>query len=134
KGKLAGKIVLYGDDPEIKLPVEPLADRLDDKALAGINQYSVPSERNEQRIRELQRRGRLQRTLAKFFADEQALAVVEHSRGSIGGGTVYVDGGAYKGGQTIGLPWIIMAGGQGNRITRAGNEKNEAEIETHVKK
>src|SRR5215469_14341608 len=26
KGKLAGKIVLYGDDPEIKLPVEPLAD------------------------------------------------------------------------------------------------------------
>jgi len=133
KGKLAGKIVLYGDDPEIKLPVEPLADRLDDKALAGINLYTIPSERNEQRIRELQRRGRLQRTLAKFFADEQALAVVEHSRGSIGGGTVYVDGGAYKVGQTVGLPWIIMAVEQWNRIARLVKQKKEVQLELNVK-
>jgi len=135
KGKLAGKIVLYGDDPEIKLPVEPLADRLDDKALAGINQYSIPSERNEQRIRELQRRGRLQRTLAKFFADEQALAVVDHSRGSIGGGTVYVDGGgsAYKVGQTIGVPWLIMAVEQWNRIARLVKQKKEVQLELNVK-
>src|SRR5262245_37063236 len=99
KGKLAGKIVLFGDDPEIKLPMDPLGQRLDDKTLAQINQYAIPSERNEQRIRELQRRGRLTRQIAKFFAEEQVVAVVEHSRGTVGGGTVYVDGGTYKVGQ-----------------------------------
>src|SRR5215472_10545942 len=125
KGKLAGKIVLYGDDPEVKLPAEPLVHRLDEKALAEINQYQIPSERNEQQIREFQRRGRLVRQVAKFFADEQVLAVVEHSRGSIGGGTVYVDGGAYKVGQTVGVPWLIMAVEQWNRIARLVKQKKE---------
>ena len=35
KGKLAGKIVLYGDDPEVKPSVEPLSERLTEKALAS---------------------------------------------------------------------------------------------------
>src|SRR5215475_12432471 len=36
KGKLAGKVVLYGDDPEVKPSAEPLSERLTDKALADI--------------------------------------------------------------------------------------------------
>ena len=133
KGKLAGKIVLFGDDPEIKLPMDPLGQRLDDKTLAQINQYAIPSERNEQRIRELQRRGRLTRQIAKFFAEEQVLAVVEHSRGTVGGGTVYVDGGTYKVGQTVGVPWLIMAVEQWNRIARLLQHKKDVQLEVNVK-
>jgi carboxypeptidase Q len=133
KGKLAGKIVLYGDDPEITLPVEPLARRLDEKALADIEHYPIPSERNEQRIREFQRRGRMLRALAKFFADEQVAAVIEHSRGPIGGGTVYVDGGAYKVGQTVGVPWLIMAHEHWTRIARLLQQKKEVQLEVNVK-
>ncbi|HEY6351317.1 MAG TPA: M20/M25/M40 family metallo-hydrolase [Candidatus Angelobacter sp.] len=133
KGKLAGKIVLYGDDPEIKLPTEPLGERLDAKALADIEHYPIPSERNDQRIREFQRRGRLLRTIAKFFADEKAAAVIEHSRGSIGGGTVYVDGGAYKVGQTTGVPWLIMAPEHWNRIARLLRQKKDVQLEVNVK-
>src|SRR5215469_11932410 len=125
KGKLAGKIVLFGDNPEIKLPTDPLARRLDDKALEQINEYPIPSERNEDRLREFQRRARLGRQISKFFADEQVLAVIEHSRGNIGGGTVYVDGGAYKVGQTTGVPWIIMAAEHWNRIARLLQQKKD---------
>lgn len=133
KGKLAGKIVLYGDDPEIKLPTEPLGRRLDEKALEQINEYPIPSERNDQRFREFARRGRMLRTIAKFFADEQVVAVIEHSRGTVGGGTVYVDGGAYKVGQTTAVPWLIMATEHWTRIARLLQQKKEVQLEVNVK-
>ena len=133
KGKLAGKIVLFGDDPEVKLPTDPLARRLDDKALADINEFPIPSERNEQRFREFQRRARLGRQISKFFADEQVLAVIEHSRGNIGGGTVYVDGGAYKVGQTVAVPWLLMAVEHWTRIARLLQHKQEVQLEVNVK-
>ena len=133
KGKLAGKIVLYGDDAELKLPTDPLADRLDEKALKDIEHYPIPSERNEARLREFQRRGRMLRQITKFFADEQVAAVIEHSRGPIGGGTVYVDGGAYKVGQTVGVPWIIMATEHWTRIARLLQQKKEVQLEVNVK-
>jgi hypothetical protein len=133
KGKLAGKIILYGEDPEIKLPTEPLARRLDDKALAEINEYAIPSERNDQRFREFQRRGRLLRQIGKFFADEKVAAVIEHSRGTTGGGTVYVDGGSYKVGQTVGVPWLIMATEHWTRIARLLQQKKDVQLELNVK-
>ena len=133
KGKLAGKIVLFGDDPEIKLPVDSLSQRYDEKALAEIDQYAIPSERNEQRIRELQRGRRLQRQLGKFFADEQAIAVVEHSRGNLGGGTVFVDGGSYKADQAVAMPVLIMASEQWTRIARLLKQKKEVQLELNIK-
>ena len=133
KGKLAGKIVLFGDDPEIKLPVDSLSQRYDEKALAEIDQYAIPSERNEQRIRELQRGRRLQRQLGKFFADEQAIAVVEHSRGNLGGGTVFVDGGSYKADQAVTMPVLIMASEQWTRIARLLKQKKEVQLELNIK-
>ncbi len=133
KGKLAGKIVLFGDDPEIKLPVDSLSQRYDEKALAEIDQYAIPSERNEQRIRELQRGRRLQRQLSKFFADEQAIAIVEHSRGNLGGGTVFVDGGSYKTDQAVSMPVLIMASEQWTRIARLLKQKKEVQLELNIK-
>src|SRR3989454_282237 len=44
QGKLAGKIVLVGDDAEVKPSVEPLSERYDDKSLAALGQYQVPAE------------------------------------------------------------------------------------------
>ena len=114
KGKLAGKIVLFGDDAEIKPSVEPLSERYDEKALAGISQYQVPGERNEQRFREFMQRARLFREVSKFLEDEKIVALMDHSRGAIGGGTVFVQqGGSYKAGQTSNIPhspWRLSIG------------------------
>jgi carboxypeptidase Q len=134
KGKLAGKIVLFGDDPEIKPSVEPLSERLNEKSLADIENYQIPSERNEARFREFAQRARLQRAVNKFFDEEKPLAVIDHSRGAIGGGTVFVQqGGSYKVGQTVGTPQITLATEHWTRIARILAAKKDVELELNVK-
>ncbi len=134
KGKLAGKIVLFGDDPEVKPSVEPLFERYTDKSLEDVANYQVPSERDANRFREFQRRARFLRTLNKFFDEEKALAVIDHSRGAIGGGTVFVQqGGSYKVGETAGTPQLTMAQEQWDRIARILAAKKDVELEINVK-
>jgi carboxypeptidase Q len=134
KGKLAGKIVLFGDDPEVKPSVEPLFERYTDKTLADVANYQVPSERDANRFREFQRRARFLRTLNKFFDEEKPLAVIDHSRGAIGGGTVFVQqGGSYKVGETAGTPQLTMAQEHWDRIARILAAKKDVELELNVK-
>jgi carboxypeptidase Q len=134
KGKLAGKIVLYGDDPEVKPSVEPLSERLNEKSLADIEHYQIPSERNDARFREFVQRARLQRAINKFFDEEKPLAVIDHSRGALGGGTVFVaQGGSYKVGQTAGTPQITLATEHWTRIARILAAKKDVELEVNVK-
>jgi hypothetical protein len=134
KGKLEGKIVLFGDDAEVKPSTAALFERYDDKQLSDLNQYQVPAARDVNRLREFQQRGRQQRLYAKFFDDEKAVAVIDHSRGNINGGTVFVQqGGSYKVGQTINTPWVTMATEQWNRIARILADKKPVELELNVK-
>jgi carboxypeptidase Q len=134
RGKLAGKILLFGDDPDVKPSVEPLAERLNDKSLADIEHYQIPSERPTALQREFAQRGRFQRQLNKFFDDEKVLAVIDHSRGAIGGGTVFVQqGGSYKTDQTVGTPQITLATEQWTRMARILNAKKDVELELNVK-
>lgn len=134
RGRLAGKIVLFGEDPEIKPSVEPLSERYNDKSLEDIEQYEIPGERNLDRFRQFQRRAALQRQLNKFFDDEKVLAVIDHSRGAVGGGTVFVQsGGSYKEGQTVGTPQLTMAQEHWNRIARILADKKNVELELNVK-
>ena len=134
KGKLAGKVVLYGDDPEVKPSVEPLSERLNEKSLAEIENYQIPSERNDARFREFAQRARLQRQINKFFDEEKPLAVIDHSRGTFGGGTVFVQqGGSYKVGLTVGTPQITLATEHWTRIARILTAKKDVELELNVK-
>ena len=134
KGKLAGKIVLFGDDAEIKPSESPLMERFTDKLLYDLEQYRVPAERDVNRFREFQRRARFFRQVNKFFDEEKVLAVIDHSRGFIGGGTVFVQsGGSYKTGQTAGTPQLTMAQEHWNRIARILAEKQDVELELNVK-
>ena len=134
RGKLAGKIVLVGDDPEVKPSVEPLSERYNQKSLEEIEQYEIPGERNEARFAEFRRRFRFQQQVSKFFDEEKVLAVVDHSRGALGGGTVFVQqGGSYKEGQTVGTPQITIAQEHWDRIARLLAEKKDVELEVNVK-
>ncbi len=134
KGKLAGTIVLMGDDPEVKPSVEPLSERYTDKSLADIEHYQIPGERNLALLREFQQRGRAQRQINKFFDDEKPLALIDHSRGAINGGTVFVQsGGSYKVGQTVGTPQLTLATEQWTRIARLLADKKDVELELNVK-
>jgi carboxypeptidase Q len=134
RGKLAGKILLVGDDPEVKPSVEPLSERYNEKSLGDIENYQIPSERNLQQFAQFAQRARLQRQVNKFYDDEKALAVIDHSRGAIGGGTVFVQqGGSYKVGQTVGTPQITLATEHWTRIARILAAKKDVELELNVK-
>jgi hypothetical protein len=134
RGKLAGKILLVGDDPDLKLSTEPLSERYNDKSLAEIGTYQIPSERVNPLFREFAQRARFQRQLNKFFEEEKVLAVIDHSRGTLGGGTVFVQqGGSYKVGLTVGTPQITLAAEHWSRIARILAAKKDVELELNVK-
>ena len=134
RGTLAGKIVLFGDDPEVKPSVLPLSERYNDQSLHDIEQYEIPSERSEARVREYRQRRRMQQQLNKFWGAEKVVAVIDHSRGDIGGGTVFVQsGGSYKVGETTATPQLTMAAEHWNRIARILNAKKDVELELNVK-
>jgi carboxypeptidase Q len=133
RGKLAGMIVIFGPDPEVKPVSQPLFERLTDKDLADIGQYPIPSEKPGLRFRESMKRTAFLKELNRFLGEEKALALVDHSRGSFGGGTVFVQsGGSWKTGETATVPAVTVALEQWDRIARLLEQKKEVELELNV--
>jgi Peptidase family M28 len=133
RGKLAGMILIFGADAEIKPPTDPLFKRLTDEDLTKIGEYEIPSERPPFRISQFLRRQQFIKELNQFFADEKVLAVIDHSRGTIGGGTVFVQsGGSYKPGETTTIPQLTMAAEQWTRIARLLQQKKDVSLELNV--
>jgi hypothetical protein len=107
KGKLAGKIVLFGAMRPVPPVDKALFERNSDKDLEEEAQYpinanaaGIPPEMLA-RIRERMERQRLVEKVAQFFADEKVAAVIEPSRdaknGGGSGGTLFDDNGATMG-------------------------------------
>jgi len=133
RGKLAGMIVIFGPDAEVKPIVESPYQRLSDDELSKIGQYQIPGERPPFRMADMLRRRQFTKDLNQFFADEKVLAVIDHSRGSAGGGTVFVQsGGSYKPGETTTIPQLTMASEQWNRIARLLDQKKDVTLEVNV--
>ena len=133
KGKLAGMIVILGADEDLKPVTEAPFQRLDDKQLAEIGEYRLPSEKEPYRYREYIKRRQFQKELNQFLAGEKALAVVDHGFVTSGGGTVFVAaGGSWKTGETSAVPAITVAAEHWNRIARLLKEKKDVELELNV--
>jgi carboxypeptidase Q len=132
-GKLAGMIVMFGPNAEIKPISEAPYERLTDDALAKIGQYEIPGERPPFRLSELLRRRQFTKDLNQFFSDEKVLAVIDHSRQTSGGGTVFVQaGGSYRPGETTTVTQLTMASEQWNRIARLLDQKRDVTLELNV--
>jgi hypothetical protein len=133
RGKLAGMIVIAGPDADVKPITELPYKRLGDDDLAKESQYEVPSERSPFRMAEIMRRRQFIKDLNQFYADEKVLAVIDHSRGTSGGGTVFVQsGGSYKPGETTTIPQLTMASEHWSRIARLLQQKKDVTLELNV--
>lgn len=103
KGKLAGKIVLLGKIPPPPPDTTPLSTRYDDKALADLFHYAyTDKEMAAQHVLPLDmmeevfsKQVAFRETLAKFLADEKALAAIVSGRQT--GGTFSDDTGSSLG-------------------------------------
>jgi hypothetical protein len=107
KGKLAGKIVLYGPMRDVPPLDKALFERYTEKELEDIAEFQIngnaggiPPEM-QARIRTMMERMRMIDKVAQFFADEKVAAVIEPSRdgknGGGSGGTFFDDNGATLG-------------------------------------
>ncbi|ADW70619.1 peptidase M28 [Granulicella tundricola MP5ACTX9] len=85
KGKLAGKVILYGDAPKINPDPKPLLEHYDVAKLAGLGQYPLDGDMSEQGVlqstdmsfwRGLFGDLAFKEKVAKFFAAEKAVAVL----------------------------------------------------------
>ena len=93
KGKLAGKIILYGAAPAIVPTPKPLMETYDAKKLEAIQQYPVNLDFTEEHIENLSAKEwadafhyiNFKEKIAKFFADEGATAVLVSSYAGDGG-------------------------------------------------
>jgi carboxypeptidase Q len=119
KGKLSGKIVLYGEMREVKPVDKPLFTRYDDAELKKVEEYPVHAERQTPQFQRFLQRAEFRNKLAQFFASEQVAAVIQPSRdgensgGS--GGTIFDDNGAnlglqvYQRDRATAIPLAVMA-------------------------
>jgi hypothetical protein len=135
KGRLAGAILFLSDARELKAPEKALFKRYSDDALVELGRYEIgeqrrggpPGDREAARQRFL-----LQAKLRPYFVDEKVLATVEPSDRD--GGVVRVmGGGSREKDEDPGVPALVMAAEQYNRVLRLLERKQEVELEIDVK-
>jgi carboxypeptidase Q len=107
KGKLAGKVILYGAMREVPPVEKGLFERNTEKDLEDIAEFPVTAGAGgrspdlQARLRTFMERMRMADKVAQFFADEKVAAVIEPSRdaknGGGSGGTLFDDNGATLG-------------------------------------
>jgi hypothetical protein len=119
KGKLAGKIVLFGDMRDVKPVDKPLFDRYDDAELKKLQEYPVRVGEREDFLQQFLKRIAFREKVTKFFVDEHVIGIVVPSRdgrnngGS--GGTIFDDSSYSSGFSTYQrehaepLPIVVMA-------------------------
>ena len=133
KGQLAGKIVLNGDMREVTPQEKPALQRYDDKQLADIAQYQIPSEKPRYNLQEIAQRIAFQKTLNQYLMDEKVAAIIDPSR-SGDNGLVFVQGGAsHEPGNPAGVPSLVMAIENYGRLTRLLDKNIPVEMELDVR-
>lgn len=132
KGQLAGKIVIFGDMPEVKPQSEAALSRYDEKKLADISHYEIPSEKPRFSPEEIKQRIALRKAVDQFLREEQAVAVIDASHGD--GGTVFVQSaGSYKEAEPEPIPSLSMAVEHFGRISRLLEHGSAVELELDVR-
>jgi hypothetical protein len=141
KGKLAGKIVLYGAMRDVPPVDKPLWIRYDDKKLEELTEWPLKP-RDRSFLEQYMKRLELRQKVGKFLADERAAAVIVPSRdgrdGGGSGGTIFDDSNsafsweAYKRESANPLPVVVMAIENYGRVYRLLKANVPVSIEMNV--
>ncbi len=148
RGKLAGKIVLYGAMRDVPPVDKALFDRYTDKELEDIAEFPVTASAGgippemQARLRAYIERQHLIDKVAQFFADEKVAAVIEPSRdgknGGGSGGTFFDDNGAtlgrtpYIAEKRVKIPVVVAAIESYGRLYRLTEAHAPCTVEINV--
>ena len=132
RGKLAGKILFMSEPREIEPPESPIFKRFSEEQLTELTVFEIPGERREDFRKRFMKRWKFSKQLNEFLVEEKALATFDIS--SRDSGIVRVGrGGSYEVGESTGVPALVMATEQYNRIVRLLEDDGEVELEIQVK-
>jgi hypothetical protein len=148
KGKLAGKVVLFGAMREVPPVDKALFSRYTEAELDDIASYPVSASAGGMppemvaRMRERMERMRLIDKIAQFFFDEKVAAVIEPSRdarnGGGSGGTLFDDNGAtlgrtpYVADKKVKIPVVVAAIESYGRLYRLTQAHAPVSVELDV--
>lgn len=148
KGKLAGKIVLFGAMRPVPPVEKPLFTRNSDKDLEDVAEFPVTANAGGippemmARVRERMERQKLIEKVAEFFAAEKVAAVIEPSRdggnGGGSGGTLFDDNGAtlgrtpYVADKRVKIPVVVAAIESYGRLYRLAQAHVQVSVEMDV--
>jgi carboxypeptidase Q len=148
KGKLAGKVVLYGAMRDVPPVDKALFERYTEKELEEIAEFPVNAGAGgvapemQARIKAYVDRLRLVDKVAQFFADEKVAAVIEPSRdgknGAGSGGTLFDDNGAtlgrtpYVADKRVKIPVVVAAIESYGRLYRLTQARVPVSVEIDV--
>ena len=151
KGKLAGKIVLFGAMREVPPEDKALFERYSDQDLQDLSQFplnalgrggAAATPDRQARMRAAMERMRLIDRVAQFFADEKVAAVIEPSRdGNNGGGssgTLFDDNGAalgrtpYLADKQVKIPVAVAAIESYGRLYRLTQDHVPVSVEINI--
>ena len=148
KGKLEGKVVLFGAMREVPPVEKPLFERYTDKELDDLAEFPVNggagglTPEMQTRMRERMERFKLIDKIAQFFADEKVAAVIEPSRdgknGGGSGGTLFDDNGAtlgrtpYLADKRVKIPVVVAAIESYGRLYRLTQAHAPVSVEVNV--
>lgn len=131
KGKLAGRIALIGKPTEIKGLDQPLLTRWSAADLAEREELAV-AKRGPDRLARFQQRRRFAAALHRFLAEERPLAALQPSPHE--GGVVEVGGAGLRGrDDPRGVPQLVVAAEQYNRLVRLAERGVDVELELDVR-
>src|ERR1700758_345506 len=148
KGKLAGKIVLFGAMRPVPPVEKPLFTRNTEKDLEETSEFPVTASAGAippelmARVRERMERQKLVDKVAEFFAQEKVAAVIEPSRDGVNGGgtggTLFDDIGAtlgrppYQPDKRVKVPVVVAAIESYGRLYRLTQAHVPASVELDV--
>jgi carboxypeptidase Q len=148
KGKLGGKVVLYGPMRDVPPVDKALFERYTEKELDDLAEFPVSanagglSPEMQARLRARQERMRMIDQIAQFFADEKVAAVIEPSRdganGGGSGGTFFDDNGAtlgrtpYVADHRVKIPVVVAAIESYGRLYRLTQAHAPVSVEVDV--
>lgn len=148
KGKLAGKIVLYGPMRDVSPEDKALFERYSESDLERIAEFPVSAAASgippelQERLRAYVARQRMADKVAQFFADEKVAAVIEPSRdgknGGGSGGTIFDDNGAtlgrtpYIAEKRVKIPVVVAAIESYGRLYRLTQAHAPCTVEINV--
>ncbi len=141
KGKLAGKVILWGDMRDVAMLDKPLASRRTDEDLKTTSEFPTRKPGTEG-FGDFLKRLEFREKVGKFLAAEKALAVVTPSRdgrnGGGSGGTIFDDTGStfgwfvYRREHASPLPGVVMAIENYGRIYRLLKEHVPVTLEMNI--